>query len=356
MGIDLNARRRRILQAVVDSYIETSEPVGSQWLADRYEFGCRSATLRNDMAEMADYGYLSQPHTSAGRIPTSVGYRFYVDHLMPPMMLESSPTSRTEAALSDIRDDVHGIVKDACRLLMELTSYPAVASAPTGRRTSLHHLILAQADSRHVLLVAIFSTGHTESRIVETADGLTRATLVDLADRLNHHLAQRTLTEIMSLERLPAYALPRQWLNLAERLLAAVRHSAASIADGGYLFEGPELLLRQREFQNTERMEQVLSVLTESEALAEVFLQFECVHVDPVGAADTVRVVIGDEHRTGALDHCSLVARRYNAGLSSWGYIGVVGPTRMQYSTAMSAVEMTARALSAVLARTSLAG
>ncbi len=344
MTTSLTQRKQLILHAVVDGYVETAEPIGSEWLAARHDFGCRSATLRNEMSAMSDDGYLVQPHTSAGRIPTTVGYRYYVDHLMTPARLHTRPHLGPATGSERAQNDVHDLVRDACRLLAALTEYPSVASAPTGGDVVLHRLFLAQADARHVLLVMLFSTGHTENRVVELRSAVLPDAVAALAERLNARLAGRSARDLRS-GTTSEGMMPVTDQDAYERVLAAAEACTASLAEDQLFVEGANLVLRQREFQDVLRMEQVLSVLMEGNTLMRVLQELQ--------REQGISVVIGPESRVEALDCCSLVSRRYRAGTRGWGYIGVLGPTRMRYDRAVAAVDFTARALSAALARSS---
>lgn len=338
----LSERKERILQAVVDEYVETGEPVGSHWLASRYDFGCRSATLRNAMMELSEAGLLKQPHTSAGRVPTAFGYRYYVDRLMSPVTLRAQPEFVEESPLADIHSEINDLVRAACKFLTELTEYPSVASAPTRGDLRIHRLFLAAVDSRHLLLVVLLSTGHTESRIVEVDAALPSAALHDLTDRVNREFAGRTIHELQ-VGAPPAS--PSQSPDSVIRL--ALQQIVEDLHEEELMVEGTKVMLRHREFRDVHRMETILSAVMEGNTLVRVLRQ--------AGEAEGVVVVIGPETQTEALDECSIVTRRYHAGSQGWGYIGVLGPTRMRYARAVAAVELTARALSSLLSRTSFA-
>jgi heat-inducible transcriptional repressor len=287
-----------------------------------------------------------QPHTSAGRIPTTVGYRFYVDHLMTPARLSTRPRLGPEASSALLQEDVHDVVRDACRLLATLTEYPSVASAPTGGDVVLHRVFLAHADTRHVLLVMLFSTGHTESRVVELPTAVGSEAVAALAERLNACLSGRSARDVRSGGGMEDTA-PASARDAYAAVLAAAQAGASALAEDQLFVEGANLVLRQREFQDVLRMEQVLSVLMEGNTLMRVLQELR--------REPGVAIVIGSESRVEALDCCSLVTRRYQAGTRGWGHIGVLGPTRMRYDRAVAAVDFTARALSAALARASFA-
>ncbi len=341
----LSTRKQRILHAVVSDYVTTAEPVGSQWLASRYDFGCRSATLRNEMCEMVEEGFLVQPHTSAGRIPTAAGYRYYVDRLMTPTLPDKPSRIAARRRLDRAAADVDNAIREACRLLAEITQYPSLASAPTSGEITLHRLFIAPAGARYVLLVLLLSTGHVENRIVELARTPSDREITTLAETLNRLLAGHSVHDL-------AAGLP-QWRTLhsqgdddnARRIYAAALQAAGSFTNEALIFEGASYMLRQREFRDLLRLEQLLSALMDTRAIVQVLRRIKT----PEG----VTVLIGPENQVEAMDECSLVTTRYQAGTEGYGYIGVLGPTRMDYDRAVAAVEMMADGLTAALARVS---
>ncbi|NLI01336.1 MAG: heat-inducible transcription repressor HrcA [Chthonomonadales bacterium] len=339
----LSARKQRILQAVVSDYVTTAEPVGSQWLASRYDFGCRSATLRNEMCEMVEEGYLVQPHTSAGRVPTATGYRYYVDRLMTPVPPDRPQRVAARRRLERAAEDVQETVRDACRVLADLTQYPSVASTPTSGEVSLHRVFLAAAGHRHVLLVALLSTGHVENRIVELPHAVDDRAVATLGERLNQRVAGRAIRDLAVMSRLEQAVPADPADETMRRMRGAIHQMATAFSDEHLFFEGTSYMLRQREFRDLLRLEQLLSALMDRRVLVQVLRSLP----SPEG----VVVLIGPESRVDAMDECSLVTTRYRAGAESWGYIGVLGPTRMDYDRAVAAVDLMARSLSSVLAR-----
>jgi heat-inducible transcriptional repressor len=343
MEYALSARKQRILQAVVSDYVTTAEPVGSQWLASRYDFGCRSATLRNEMCEMVEEGYLVQPHTSAGRIPTAIGYRYYVDRLMTPTPPDRPRRLAARRRLERAADDVQNAIRDACRLLADLTQYPSVASSPTSGEVTLHRVYLAPAGSHHVLLVLLLSTGHVENRIVEIASTPSDRDLSATCERLNRLLVGRPVRDVAAQLRLdPASAaLPED--ESVRRIRHALAQAAAAFTNDNLIFEGTSYMLRQREFRDLLRLEQLLTALLDQHVLAQVLRRVE--------GREGVTVLIGPENNVDVMDDCSFVTTRYRAGADSYGYIGVLGPTRMDYDRAVAGVDLMAQGLSAALAR-----
>jgi heat-inducible transcriptional repressor len=339
----LDGRKGRILQAIVNDYVETAEPIGSEWLVTRYDFGCKSATLRNEMAEMSDLGYLLQPHTSAGRIPSNRGYRYYVDCLMTATSAEGQTVASPKRSGAV---DVGEMIQLTCRLLADMTRYPSVATSPISTVNRLQRLYVSHASARHVLVVLLFSSGHVEHRLLEVPAPVPDASLERTTNFLNSVVSGVELDE---LSRQELDALPPD-LGAAGAVVCAVHRTVVQVAreltDSHVFLEGTNHILRQREFQDVLRLEQLLSALEQRSVLFQVFSR--------AMLADDVTIIIGDESPVQAMAECSVVTSPYTIGGRASGFIGVVGPTRMRYDHAVSAVGMMAQNLSALLTRASL--
>lgn len=342
----LNSRKNLILQAIVDDYVETADPIGSEWLASHHDFGCRSATLRNEMAEMSELGYLLQPHTSAGRIPSDRGYRYYVDRLMTSETPEEPSVARPRARRATASTPVEEIVQETCRILAGMTHYPSLGTPPAREAAALHHLYVTHAANRHVLVVLLLSSGHVEHRVVSVSSAPDAAALDRVSNYLNEQIAGRELREIASLVALDLPPELVQDRALVSKVRATVVEAARSLAEERVFLEGTSHILRQREFQDVARLEKLLTALEQRSLLFQV-----------LGRAllgSDVTVLIGAEHAVPEMQECSVVTSAYRIGDRVGGYIGVVGPTRMQYSRAVGAVGLMSRNLSALLTRASL--
>jgi heat-inducible transcriptional repressor len=339
---NLDTRKRRILEAIVEDYVATAEPIGSEWLVTRHDFGCKSATLRNEMAEMSDLGYLVQPHTSAGRIPSNRGYRFYVDKLMPS---EAESLAQPVSSRGARQMEVEEIVQLTCRALSEMTEYPSVATSPVGDAARLHRLYLASASARHALLVLLLSTGHVENVLIEVGQTPPDSALQRVTNYLNEVVAGKSLDEVWrsKLGELPDLQADRQFV---ARIHGGIVEAAKRLSERRLFLEGTNHILRQREFQDVLRLEQLLATLEQRSVLFEVFSR--------AATRAEVAVLIGNEVSVEAMTDCSVVTSSYRIAGKPGGFIGVVGPTRMRYHRAVSAVGLMAESLSQLLTRSYL--
>lgn len=339
----LEARKVRILHFIVNDYVQNSKPVGSERLLEMCDLGCKSATVRNEMADLSELGYLVQPHTSAGRIPTDRGYRFYVDKLMdPPSALAPEERESVRAQEERTGNELAEIVLETCRLLSRLTTYPSLATDPSTDVTLLHRVYLSSASPRHALLVALFSTGHVAHRLVEMESVPDDSTLLRLTNYLNLLIGDRDLLEAGRLLTSPD--IPVELVAYAaslSKVTASLRELLAGLSARRIYMEGVNQILRQPEFQDVQRLETLLGTLEQHGTLYQVLSR-------ALVEGDTT-VIIGGENSVVTMRECSVITTSYHIGNRPAGYLGVVGPTRMNYDRATAAVGLMAQSLSRTL-------
>lgn len=341
--MNLDDRKSRILHAIVRDYVQTTRPVGSERLIEAYGLGCKSATVRNEMSELSDLGYIVQPHTSAGRIPTDRGYRYYVDALMP----EAAPVPEVDRFGEDLLqkswDELDAILYQTCRILASLTSYLSIATNPITETTCLHRVYVSPATARHMLLVVVLSTGHVEHRLVECEALPSESQLIQMTNLLNANVGDKALSEIGRI--LSAVEVPSEMQPFAfalGRVVTVLGQVVANSREQGKIFmEGSNQILRQPEFHDVERLELLFSALEEKRKFYEVLRHTWSEH--------RVTVIIGTENTFIPMQSCSLITALYHIGGRPAGVLGVVGPTRMNYDSATVTVARMAGHLSQAL-------
>jgi heat-inducible transcriptional repressor len=328
-------RRLAVLRAIVEDYVATEEPVGSKALVERHGLGVSPATVRNDMAALEEEGFITQPHTSAGRVPTDKGYRMFVDRLttLKPM---SVAERRAIATILDGAVDLDDVVQRSVRLLAQLTRQVAVVQYPTLSRSTVRHIeIVALAPSR-VLVVLILSTGRVEQRVVELTTDLDDAALADLRLKCNTVATGEIIADaVTGLRRLASDA--PTTAPVAEVLAEAMsdHRSDERVAVGG----AANLARYGASFD--------LDVRPLLEAIEEHVVLLTLLGEATTG--DTLTVRIGHEGPLQELASTSVVATGYGPGNEALATLGVVGPTRMDYPGSMAAVRAVARYVSRIL-------
>jgi heat-inducible transcriptional repressor len=335
-------RRLEVLRAIVEDYVSTNEPVGSKTLVDRHQLGVSPATVRNDMAVLEDEGYITQPHTSAGRVPTDKGYRLFVDRLSSVKPLSPAERKAIDTFLRgavDLDDVVHRTV----RLLAQLTHQVAVVQYPSLSRSAVRHLELVHISDTRLLVVLITDTGRVEQRTLDLPGPLSEADVADLRTRFNSCIAGLPLADAPALlADLPASVAPELRSN-AVAVLSTVMETLVERPEQRVILAGTANLARTTSLDFPGTIRPVLEALEEHVVLLRLFGE--------VTDAQTVRVSIGEENVHEGLWTASVVSTGYGApeGAPLAG-LGVLGPTRMDYPGTMGAVRAVARYVGQILA------
>jgi heat-inducible transcriptional repressor len=340
-AVELDERKARVLRAVVHDFIQTAEPVGSRTLTERYALGVSPATIRHELAVLEEQGYLSHPHTSSGRVPTDLGYRYYVDALSDVGKLARAQEEAIARYFEGVADLEETLVRTSA-LLAGLTRYTAMVSPPALERSRLRHVELVGLSARVVMLVLIVDTGRVEKRVIELPAEASVEHLEELRRRLNEALGGERLDKVeWRLGSIADSIRPEQRV-LFTAVEDAIGQMVGDSAAGRVLIGGQAHLANPGAFTALETVRAVY------EALEQQVLLVRMLQAAMGPAAERVSVTIGSEMTIEQMQACSLVTASYPAG-DAVGTIGVLGPTRMDYLRAMAAVQAVARYLGDVL-------
>ena len=334
-------RRLDVLRAIVEDYVLTHEPVGSRALVERHSLGVSPATIRNDMAALEEAGYIAQPHTSAGRIPTDKGYRLFVDRLSAVKPL-SAPERKAIGLFLEEAVDLDDVVDRAVRLLAQLTRQVAVVQYPSLRRSALRHVELVPMSEDRLLVVLITETGRVEQRVIEVESSSVEPIVPELRARLNVHVAGRRLIDLSAPLAEMTEAFAPEDRPLVRQVVKVVEDTLAEATEERLVMAGTANLARTgTDFPGTIRP--VLEALEENVVLLRLLTEMA---EDSAGVA----VRIGHENHHAGLAETSIVAAGYGADGEPLARIGALGPTRMDYAGTMASVRAVARYLSRILA------
>jgi heat-inducible transcriptional repressor len=334
----VDARKAQVLSAVVADYIRSAEPVGSRTLARRYGFGLSAATLRNELADLEDLGFLDKPHTSAGRVPSDKGYRYYVDKLLVRPGLTAEEAQRIRRAYHQRVQEVQWLLHQTARLVAESTRYPALVMAPPLSQVRLERLSFVPVAAGSAVMVVETDGGLVQHRLVGVPAGLKANELSAMAEEFSRELRGVPLNEVAGL-RLPDLErrLGRHGVFL-EELLSLFEASDAETDQ--VTLEGLRQLLDYPEFHSVERVREVWGLLTEDAVM----------HGLLMGANDReLTVQIGRELPVAALQELAVVSVSYRLGGHVVGRVAVVGPRRMDYGHVMSVLEQVSEELNRAL-------
>jgi heat-inducible transcriptional repressor len=346
--IQLDKRAREIFRAIVAAHVETGEPVGSRSIARSYREKLSPASIRNVMADLEAMNLLTQPHTSAGRVPTDRGYRLFVDTLLPAARISTSDERSIHESLRSGVADLPELLERASRLLSRLSHNLAIVVAPTLAQTLLCHVEFIRLDGRRAVVVFVSQGGSLHSRLVETEHDLSQEELTRMGNFLNDRLSGRSLPEVrnellrmMSEEKAQYDLLLQQALELGA---LAFDDSAASAPAGVYV-DGTANLLAQARSEDLENMRSLFRAFEDKHRM--VLLLNQCMD------SEGVRVLIGSENHAPELRDMSLVVANYRGDDRPLGTIGILGPMRMEYARAMSLVDAIARVFTGILSQRS---
>lgn len=332
-------RRLEVLRAVVEDFVSTNEPVGSKAIVERHNLGVSAATVRNDMAALEDEGYITHPHTSAGRIPTDKGYRLFVDRLDELRQMSTAERRAIERFI-DGAVDLDDVLRRSVRLLAQLTRQAAVISYPSLSRSSVRHIEMVQVAPRRVMVVLITDSGRVEQRIAEMPSELSAEGVANLRAEVNRSLGGQPLSEAADLVK----SLPddvREELRPAMTVVCTLLVDALIEPADGRIVVGGAANLTRHTPDFTSNLGEVLEALEEHVVLLKL--------IDEASIPAGVRVSIGQENPTPGLHTTSVVAASYGDDANRLGGLGIVGPTRMDYAGNIGAVMTVARYVSRLI-------
>ncbi|NLI61091.1 MAG: heat-inducible transcription repressor HrcA [Clostridiales bacterium] len=338
----LDQRKLNILQAIIDDYIISAEPVGSRTIAKKYNLGISSATIRNEMADLEEMGYLEQPHTSAGRIPSDKGYRLYVDCLMTTRVLSLPQANYIKELYKKSTNQIEQIIFQTSRILSTITNYTAVVLEPKLNEVLIKHIQLVPIDRRCALLVVVTNTGIARDTIIRISEGVDSDYLYRISNMLNQLYKDKSLDDI-SLEPLinmqKNVAKNREFFNsLIDALTVSI-----DIEDAREVYlGGTSNIFNYPEYQDIIKAKEFLDLMEQKDLLYRLLIG---------SRGNGVSVTIGQENEYKELQDYSVITATYNAGSQPLGILGIIGPTRMEYSKAISVMDFMGETLSQYLTR-----
>ena len=333
-------RKLAVLRAIVEDYVATEEPVGSKALVERHGLGVSPATVRNDMAALEDEGYIHQPHTSAGRVPTDKGYRLFVDRLttVKPM---SAAEKRAIASLLDGAVDLDDVVQRSVRLLSQLTRQVAIVQYPTLSRSTVRHIEMVSLTAGRLLVILILSTGRVEQRIVDHGAAVSDGDLAELRIRVNQAAAGERIADASAALLALRDAVPPAQAELTGDVVSVLAEAMSDHRNDERVAVGGAANLARFGDSFDSAVRPLLEALEEHVVLLKL--------LGEASTADSVVVRIGHEGPYSELAATSVVATGYGPSDAAFATLGIVGPTRMDYPGSMAAVRAVARYVSRIL-------
>lgn len=325
--MDLDERKKRILKALIGDYITTAEPVGSRTIAKRYGLGISSATIRNEMADLEDMGYLEQPHTSAGRVPSDKGYRVYVDHLMNTEQLTKEEIDIIRGSIyRNALGEIDKVIKETSKVLSMLTNYTALVISPQTRKSTVKHIQLIAIDNINIVVVVVTNFGIVKNTTVKLSQPITSEKLSTINNILNDKLRGLTIEEINLGIISDVQRNVTGYTEILNEIIPILNDSLNDIDNNEIYLEGSSNIFNYPEYNAIDKAKTFLSVLDNKDFLYRLLCNED----------RETKISIGHENEYDEIRECSLITATYKIGDNVAGTIGIIGPTRMYYSKVLA--------------------
>jgi heat-inducible transcriptional repressor len=339
--INIEERRKKILCAIVESYVETAVPVGSRTVSQRFRSAISPATVRNVMADLEEIGYISHPHTSAGRVPTDKGYRTYVDSLLEPGRLTKEEEVKINELVSRKAEDIDFLMRAASKSISMITNVAGIVLTPRLKRSVFKHIEFIPIDSSRVLTVLITGSGFVKNTIFESGETITRDEFLRIARFLNEVLAGMLLGEIKNYLTRRLIEQRDSFYTFLEKALILLSSPSLLKAEDQFYFDGAAAIMSYPEFSEISKARSFLMALEEKEDIIELF--------NHDMETDGIKVHIGRENSCKYMQECAIITANYKINDNIIGVLGAIGPTRMEYSRVISAVKYLSEVLGKAL-------
>jgi len=340
---NLDKRKSSILHAIIQEHIITASPVGSRTIAKKYDLGVSSATIRNEMADLEELGYLEQPHTSAGRIPSDKGYRYYVDILMNNKGINSDKLIKTLSEITKAKKGIHGIVSGITNMLSEFTKYATMITEPEFKNTKLSEVQLIKVTNNKLLLVMVTDNGFVSDKMINIQQDLDKRKIRYINNFLVNKITDKNINNLDKnyFDEIEDELLKK--INLSQQLFNIINKEIKEIIDPrdvNIYIGGTSYILDQPEFNDIEYLKKVLNILDHEDTLKKLITAENNKEIE---------VRIGHENEMKEMQRCSVVIANYTIGDKAVGKIGVLGPTRMEYPRVISTVNIVSDILSKII-------
>ena len=341
--MELSQRKRIILQAIVEDYIATAEPVGSRNIAKNHDLGLSAATIRNEMADLEDLGYLEKPHTSAGRIPSEMGYRFYVDSLMQRYSLTVDEITGLQKTMDRKFDQLEGVISEISDIISRVTKYPAVVAFPQENKSRVRSVRLVLIEERLALVVVVTDAGVVKNRRIHFSADIDYSAIDAVSNFISKQLAGLSAADITPARMMLMYEAMGDYGDLLKVVVSFVLECLQEDYARVYI-GGASNILNNPEFEDIERAREFFSFMDSRENVRKMLYLMG-------NEGNDISIRIGSESGMDEMKDTSIVVANYSVGNKLRGKIGIIGPTRMDYARVVSSLEMINDRLAEILGR-----
>lgn len=339
----LDDRKRKVLYAVIDSYLLTAEPIGSRTISKQYDLGVSSATIRNEMSDLEDLGYLNKPHTSSGRIPSDKAYRLYVDQMLKAKKLRIDMNKKEEIKRILTREskEIDQLIQNAAKILSAITSYTALAISPQLKKIKLKHIQLIPIDYSEILVVLVGDSGIVKNTIFRIEQEIPEEQLNGISNFLNHKLKGLTIDEIGKSMDYGIFEEMYEFKEIIDNIIPIINKSLEDVDDVEVYADGVTKIFNFPEYKDLDKAKSFISFIEDKDLLVDILLNNSI--------ENGIEITIGDENIYEPIKDCSLITTTYKLGDMTIGKIGVIGPTRMDYFTTINSLKLFSMNLTEIL-------
>lgn len=342
----LTNRQLLILQLTVNDFIESAQPVGSRQLSKKPEAPFSPATIRNEMADLEELGYLEKTHTSSGRIPSDKGYRFYVDHLLTPEKLTVEDSVQLRSIFQDRVVETEELIRNSAKIISELTNYTAVLLGPDMSMHSVKRFSIVPLDETKAVAIIVTDNGHVENRVFDVPNGMRASDIEKMVNILNERLVGTPLSFLQNKLAREVKMIFDQHVHQAGDLFASFQRAMTIKPEERLYFGGKMNMMKQPEFHDFQKMKLFFEMM-ENGMPAMTFFQDD---------KQGIHVRIGSENNNNAIEDCSVITAKYAAGNNVTGAIAIIGPKRMDYGRVITMLDILSGDLSKALGKLSIGG
>lgn len=339
----LDERKIRVLCAVIDSYLREAEPVGSRTISKEYDLGVSSATIRNEMSDLEDLGYLNKTHSSSGRIPSDKAYRFYVNNILKAekMRIDIEKKEEIKRILTKESREIDELIQNSAKILSAITSYTALVLSPQIREMKLKHIQLVPIDEREILVVLVGDSGIVKNTIFRLDQNISSEQLERISNLFNYKLKGLTITGIREAMSGEIFKEFYDYKSTLDRIIPVIMNSLDDNSNVEVYLDGVTRIFDFPEYRDTEKVKSFISFIEDKEQLLNVLLNNTL--------NEDIEFSIGDENKYDTIKDCSLITATYKLGNMIIGKIGVIGPTRMDYLTVIRSLKLFSANLSEII-------
>ncbi|GGJ63135.1 heat-inducible transcriptional repressor [Anoxybacillus voinovskiensis] len=336
----LTDRQLLILQVIIDDFIRYGQPVGSRTLAKKEKITFSSATIRNEMADLEELGYIEKTHISSGRVPSEKGYRYYVDHLLSPQRLTQEDMNKIKSIFAERIYELEKLVQKSAQILSDLTSYTSIVLGPAVKENKLKRLQIIPLNKETAVAIIVTDTGHVENRVITIPAAVNASDLEKMVNILNERLVGVPLIDLKDKIYKEVANVLRMHIYSYDSMLKTIGETLDIPQEEKMFFAGKTNMLSQPEFSDIQKIRSLMAMIEQEKDFYRLLRKHR---------QKGIQITIGRENQLSGMENCSLITATYSIGEEPLGTIAVLGPTRMEYSRVITILNRVASDLSTVL-------